>query len=211
MKIIKPSFEILTYVNSREILKTLEAYGRTCYKSEDRITPSSAANFIQMIVNNKHHTILEHKSISVRIVCDRGISHELVRHRLASISQESTRYANYSRAKFGAELTFIAPCFWEEDSIPYLTWETAMKRTEEFYMALVQMNCSAEKARSVLPSSLKTELVITANLREWRHIFSLRCASAAHPQMREIMLPMLAEFHRQIPIIFDDLYKEYFA
>lgn len=139
-------------------------------------------------------------------MCDRGISHELVRHRLASFSQESTRYANYSKEKFGQEITVIRPFFWAQDSPQYALWLEAMHTAERVYLAMLASGAKPQEARSVLPNSLKTEIVVTANLREWRHIFRLRCASPAHPQIRQIMLPMLADFHERIPVVFEDLY-----
>jgi thymidylate synthase (FAD) len=206
MKIIEPSAEIIRGLEDYSaVLARIEAAGRTCYKSEDKITPVSAAAFVKRIIDSGHHSVLEHESVTVRIICDRGVSHELVRHRLASFSQESTRYANYLQARFGSELTFIKPCFWDVGSLEYVLWFKAMERAEGAYLDLTDMGVSAQEARSVLPNSLKTEIVITCNIREWRHIFELRCAKAAHPQMREIMLPLLREMHEKAPILFEDL------
>lgn len=147
-------------------------------------------------------------NISVRFTCDRGVSHELVRHRLASFSQESTRYANYSHNKFGREITVIKPCFWDEGSPEYKEWLSTMENAENAYLRLIEMGARAEQARSVLPNSLKTEIVMTCNVREWRHVLNLRCSSASHPQMRELMLPLLAELHERVPVIFDDIYEK---
>jgi len=151
--------------------------------------------------------VIEHSVATVRLICDRGVTHEIVRHRLASYSQESTRYANYADQKFGSEITVIRPCFWAEGSPEYQAWLTAMFQAEKSYMELIARGASAQQARCVLPNSLKTEIVITCNMREWRHIFSLRCNTSAHPQMREIMLPLLAKMYRKAPIIFDDIYR----
>jgi len=145
----------------------------------------------------------------VHFVCDRGISHELVRHRLASFSQESTRYANYSKDKFGKEITVIRPYFWDRSSDLYSVWRQAMEQAEEKYLHLIGLGARPEEARTVLPNSLKTELIMTCNLREWRHIFDLRCSRAAHPQMRELLFPLLDELHERIPVVFDDLYEKY--
>ena len=205
MRIIPPSFEILAMPDGAEILRLIEAAGRTCYKSEDRVTPFSAREFVRRIIASGHHSVIEHVSASVRLVCDRGVTHELVRHRLASFSQESTRYCNYAQGRFGGEITVIRPYFWREDGARYEVWKRAMEFAENSYMALIEAGASAQEARSVLPNSLKTEIVITANMREWRHIFELRTAPAAHPQMREIMLPLLAEFKRRVPVIFDSV------
>ena len=149
--------------------------------------------------------MIEHEKISVRVVCDRGVSHEIVRHRIASYSQESTRYCNYSKEKFGKELTFIKPVFWEEDSKEYQLWKNLMKKTEASYNELIEMGAAPQEARSILPNSLKTEIVITMNLREWRHFFRLRTSKKAHPQMRQIRRMILEYFKENIPAVFDDI------
>lgn len=223
MKIVKPGFEILTKIDGAEILKALEVAGRTCYKSEDKITDESAIAFVKQLIVRGHEAMIEHYSITVKVICDRGVSHEIVRHRLASYAQESTRYCNYSKDKFDNQITFIQPC-WFDDSITgryesdlcnyetYMeaagevkTWMLAMQYVEDAYIELLDKGWAAQQARSVLPNSLKTEIVITMNLREWRHFFSLRTAVAAHPQMREIAIPMLEEFKSMIPVVFDDI------
>lgn len=209
MKIIKPSFEILDNINGNEMLRKIEAAARTCYKSEDKITDDSAEKFVRNLIKRGHESALEHEKISVRIICDRGVSHEIVRHRLASYSQESTRYCNYSHWKFCGEITFIRPCFWEDDSEAYKLWLIAMQKIENYYIGLMNRCATPQEARTVLPNSLKTELVMTANLREWLHFFKLRCAPDAHPQMQEIARMMLKEFSQKIPVVFDELAKEY--
>jgi thymidylate synthase (FAD) len=209
MRIISPSHEILFMPDGETILKHIESAGRTCYKSEDKITSESAKGFIRRILKSGHHSVIEHAAATVRFICDRGVTHELVRHRLASYSQESTRYANYAREKFGRELTVIRPCFWEEGSTQYIRWQAAMENAERAYLELIDQGARAEEARAVLPNSLKTEIVMTANIREWRHVFMLRCSPAAHPQIRELLLPCLEEFHRRLPILFDDLYETF--
>ena len=205
MKIIRPSFEVLDEVNGDEILKKIELAGRTCYKSESNITSDSARKFVASVIKNGHESVIEHEKITVRIICDRGITHEIVRHRLASYSQESTRYCNYSKDKFGNELTFIRPLFFDEDSEAYQIWLSAMQESELNYLDLIRFGVSPQEARTILPNSLKTEIVVTMNLREWRHFFRLRIAEAAHPQMREIARPMLDHFKNLIPIVFDDI------
>ncbi len=209
MRIVPPSFEILAMPDGNEILKLIELAGRTCYKSEDKITADSAKGFIRRIVASGHMSVIEHASITVRFICDRGVTHELVRHRLASYSQESTRYANYSKDKFGNEITVIRPLFWKEGSAEYAEWLSAMQQAEQSYLRLITGGARAQEARSVLPNSLKTEIVMTANLREWRHVFALRCDAAAHPQIREVMLPLLDELHRRLPPVFTDLYERF--
>ena len=209
MRMVKPSFEIIDMPKPEDILKRIEAAGRTCYKSEDKITRDSAKEFVARILKSGHHSVIEHVSISVRIICDRGVTHEIVRHRMASFSQESTRYANYSRNKFGNEITVIKPCFWAEDSEEYQQWLSAMQQSEKTYLKLIELGSRPEQARSVLPNSLKTEIVVSCNIREWRHIFSTRCSPGAHPQMREIMLPLLKHLNSKIPVVFEDIFLRY--
>lgn len=205
MKVIKPYFEILSEVEGNKILKNIEKCGRTCYKSENLITDDSATVFVENILKRGHESVIEHEKVTVRIVCDRGVSHEIVRHRIASYSQESTRYCNYQKEKFGNELTFIKPVFWEENSPEYNIWYNVIQQIEEKYMQLINMGAKPQEARSILPNSLKTEIVVTMNLREWRHFFKLRTSEAAHPQMREIAVMILEEFKNLIPVVFDDI------
>ena len=211
MKIIPPSHRILALPDKAAVLKMLERIGRTCYKSEDKMTPDSARDFVKRLVRSGHHSVIEHLGFTVHFICDRGISHELVRHRLASFSQESTRYANYSKDQFGKEITVIRPYFWDRSSDLYAVWRQAMIQAEEKYLHLIELGARPEEARTVLPNSLKTELIMTCNLREWRHVFDLRCSRAAHPQMRELLFPLLEELHERIPVIFDDLFEKYAA
>ncbi len=186
------------------ILENLERYGRVCYKSEDKINKRSSEIFIKKIIENKHESVLEHEKITVRIICDRGVSHEIVRHRIGSYSQESTRYCNYSLDKFGNEITVITPSFFVNNEKLHI-WQEAMNKAEEYYFKLLEMGASPQEARTVLPTSLKTEIIVTYNLREWRHFLKLRTAPQAHPQMREIACKILDEFKLLIPIIFDDI------
>ncbi len=205
MNIIEPGFEVLDDLDGRRMLRKIEAAGRICYKSEENITDGSAEIVVRSILKNGHESVIEHEKISVRVVCDRGVSHEIVRHRIASYSQESTRYCNYSKEKFGKELTFIKPVFWEEDSKEYQLWKNLMKKTEASYNELIEMGAAPQEARSILPNSLKTEIVITMNLREWRHFFRLRTSKKAHPQMRQISRMILEYFKENIPAVFDDI------
>lgn len=205
MKEIRPSFEIMDDIDGAKILQKLEHCGRVCYKSEDKITEGSAEKFIGMILKSGHESVLEHEKLTVKFICDRGVTHEIVRHRIASYSQESTRYCNYSKDKFGNELTFIRPCFWADDSEEYAVWKQAMEDIEKTYVKLISLGAKPEEARSILPNSLKTEIVCTMNLREWRHFFRLRTAERAHPQIREISVALLDELKKRIPVIFDDI------
>ena len=166
----------------------------------------SSHKLIRHVLERGHESVIEHMSITVKFIIDRGVSHELVRHRLCAFSQESTRYCNYGGD--GKELTFIEPCFWPynaPDNRLRLVWERAMAEAEGNYLELLRLGAKPEEARSVLPNSLKTEIVTTANLRQWRTMFRLRCSSRAHVQMRQVMQPLLRELRVRIPILFDDI------
>lgn len=207
MKLIPPSFEILypDIAGWRFMPQRIELAARTCYKSEDRAAPGSAEKLVRKLVESGHHAMLEHGGdISVKFVVDRGVSHEIVRHRLCAFAQESTRYCNYSKDKFGNEVTFIDATL-HLPEIVHPQWLTALGEAEQTYLRLLNNGVTPQMARSVLPNALKTEIVVTANPREWRHIFELRTAEAAHPQMREVMRPLLAEFRRRVPVLFDDV------
>lgn len=202
MKIVQASFEILA-INPSKPLLLLELAGRTCYKSEDKIDKGTAEKFAARMLESQHESVIEHATMTVRFICDRGVSHELVRHRICSFSQESTRYCNYSKDKFGNEITVIAPYFWSVSGGLYADWCYACQQAEATYFKLIDAGAKPQEARSVLPNSLKTEIVVTANLREWRHIFKQRCSSKAHPQMHELMIPLLLEVRERIPVLFD--------
>lgn len=184
------------------VLKTLELYGRVSYKSEHKQTETSAPRFVKMLLDAGHESVIEHMSVSVKFVVDRGVSHELVRHRLASFTQESTRYCDYKKK---GDVEFIRPFFWADGSMEYRIWREQMQMAEDAYNALRNLGARPQEARSVLPNSVKTEVILTANLREWRHILKLRTADAAHPQMREVMRPLLKDFQLAIPVIFEDI------
>lgn len=208
MRILAPSSEILTPLDGAAVLRHIELCGRVCYKSEGLMTEDSAERFVRGIIKRGHEAVLEHFSFSVRFIVDRGVSHEIVRHRLASYCQESTRYCNYSGDKFGNEIAVIKPYYLEEGSVAFEEWKTACRRAEEAYTWLIQAGYSPQEARAVLPNSLKTELIMTANLREWRTVFRLRCSEKAHPQMREVMIPLLLKCNERAPVIFEDIVKE---
>lgn len=205
MKTILPTFIIESHIDGDYVLKQIEKAGRTAYKSEDKITDDSATKFVTMINGLGHNSVIEHQSVTVRVICDRGVSHEIVRHRLASYTQESTRYCNYTKGKFGNEITVIKPCFWGENDEKYQIWKQTIETIEAAYNKLISLGASPQEARSILPNSLKTEIVMTMNLREWQHFFILRTSPNAHPQMREIAIPMLKEFKKRIPVIFDNI------
>lgn len=210
MKVIEPSFEILTPISEGGIkeLQMIERIGRVCYKSEDKISPDgvSAKKFVKMLIDRGHEAMIEHSQLSVLFVCDRGVSHEIVRHRLCSFAQESTRYVNYSREDKAPEgIIFIKPCFLDEKSDKYREWLVACQDCEFWYLQAIKKGATPQEARAVLINSVKTEIVVTGNYREFRHLLKLRCDQAAHPQMREIMIPLLAELKHRIPVVFDDL------
>jgi thymidylate synthase (FAD) len=240
MKLIKASYEIITPINGEEILKQIELAARTCYKSEGKIEyedwilkndegdikamidyyAKSARALIPKIIQRGHEAMLEFSgNISVKFVCDRGVSHELVRHRLVSFAQECTRYCNYGNQD---HIVFIIPIWcniepseWTHEQaiksndlngdLNALLWLQQMSWSEKVYNKLIKDRWSPQQARSVLPNSLKTEINMSANIREWRHILKLRTSNTAHPQMQELMRPLLKEFKKIIPILFDDI------
>ena len=211
MKIIGASYEILQFPD--HALTLIELAGRTCYKSEDRMDDESSEKFVRMILKRGHESVIEHAHAVVKFVFDRGVSHEMVRHRLCGFSQESTRYCDYSKKKrkqiTGVEecpsITFIKPCFWDEIDEKYNIWYQTMVLCERAYFRLRDGGAKPEEARSVLPNSLKTEIVVSANFREWRHIFRLRTSKFAHPQMREAMIPCFDEFVSRCAPVFEDI------
>lgn len=212
MNIIKPSVEIIDMDDYDRIIRKIEKIGRVCYKSEANISDESAERFISNILKRGHESVIEHESVTVRMICDRGITHEIVRHRIASYSQESTRYCNYTNDKFGNQLTVIdlAGGFEydlenEEDLAKYEVWTAAMENAEKAYFQMLELGATPQEARSVLPNSLKTEIVVTMNLRSWRNFFRLRCDSHAHPQMREVAGIALRVFRERLPIFFADI------
>jgi thymidylate synthase (FAD) len=206
MKIIKASARIEFAV--RDVYGQIESIGRTCYKSELKQTDFSAEPFVRMLRDRGHFSMFDHVSVSVRFIVDCGVSHELVRHRIAAYAQESTRYCNYGKE---GEVTFIQPCFCQE-LLPQIeifnVWKQACLNAEKAYLEMLAMKCSPEQARSVLPNSLKTEIVATLDFTSWRHVFKLRTSKRAHPQMREVMVPLLAEFTARWPACFDDIIAE---
>lgn len=205
MKIINAGYEFITPIDAKTILERIEQCGRVCYKSEDKITVDSAKKFCANIIKRGHEAVLEHCSFTVKFIVDRGISHEIVRHRIASYCQESTRYCNYSKDKFDNEITFIKPCFWNKNDPCYFGWEKTCRRAEDMYLSMIGLGATPQEARSVLPNSLKTELVMTANIREWRSFFKLRTSQSAHPQIREVAVPLLKELQMKVPVLFDDI------
>lgn len=258
MRFIKPSYEILSCPKGGEVLGLLERAARTCYKSEDKIHAGtrcrkcrcavdvsacgdcngtgwkqepSSYKLIRKLLEIGHLSVIEHCSVTVRFIANRGVTHELVRHRLVSYSQESTRYCNYSKGKHGGEISIIEPSHRPRADCLVIgglltrprsrvelkhekrqLWEDCLAHIEQTYLRLLELGETPQEARDILPIGLKTEIVTTANLREWRHIFWLRAINErAHPQIREVMLPLLAELQRRIPLVFDDVAEKHVA
>jgi len=194
MEIIKPSIEFLW--SSPDPLKSIERAGRTCYKSENKITKDSSEKFVKMLLKHKHEAMLEHGSVSYKVICNRGVTHEIVRHRLFSFAQESTRYVNY--AKKG--IKFTKPDF-ELDEVDM----KFLENLENYYNMKIKQGLRPEQARYFLPNGLKAELIITGNFRQWRNFLKLRLAKDAHPEIREIANLLLQDLLKKIPIVFEDL------
>lgn len=203
---IKPRVLVPQDALDTQILSKLERYGRVCYKSENKMSESGNPDFLKSKIRLGHESIIEHEKITVMMIIDRGVSHELVRHRVgAAYSQESTRYCSYIKDKFGNEITVIEPYFFIDRPEAYSCWQEACRFAEQTYMTMLNNGCSAQEARSILPNSLKTEIVVTYNIREWRHFFRLRCDVAAHPQMRQVAIPLLLYFKEKLPVLFADI------
>ena len=211
MKIVEQSVELVLYegINGYDIIEHLEKVGRTCYKSEEKIKEGSADKFIRGIVKSGHGSVIEHASLTVKFITSRDVTHQVVRHRVASMAQESQRYCNYSLGKFGEEVVFVRPVYLLEGTNAYSTWEKSCGIAESAYFMLIDEGCTAEEARSVLPNCAKTELMMTANLREWRHFFEVRCDHHAQLPIRLLAIDLLKQMTNLIPVVFDDLYMKF--
>ena len=206
MNIVHPSFQIEDAPDYEQILFKIERAGKTCYKTPVLGNREDAERFVKMIIGKCHESVIEHASMTVRFIIDRGVSHELVRHRLASFSQESTRYCNYAKERFGNDVTFVYPHWYETgDELSKSLWHDALANAETSYFAMLKKGMKPEDARGVLPNALKTEIVVTANLREWRTIFKQRCADNAHPDIRLIMRDLLKQVKMFYPAFFFDI------
>jgi thymidylate synthase (FAD) len=206
MKIIDPTVQLEQEIDSCKVMEHIERAGRVCYKSEDQMEEGSADKFIRSIIRSGHESVIEHISITFKIICDRGVSHEIVRHRIASYSQESTRFCNYSKDKFGNEITVVRPLFWDQSSPQYILWKRTMEMIETTYFQMINdYNSTPEEARSILPNSLKTEIFVTMNLREWRHFLKCRTNKKAHPQIRQIALMIYDILVDKLPVVFEDI------
>ena len=209
MKYVKPSVEFITKFDGMEILKTIEKCGRTCYKSEDKITDESASKFVRSIIKRGHESVLEHVNLSVKFISDRTMSHQLVRHRIAAYSQESQRYCCYAKDKFDNEIKFIKPNFsYLDDAVEKVIdkdVKEVLAKTERLYKYMISNGCKAEDARAILPNTTKTEIVATFNLRQWRHIFKVRLDKHAQRQIRWLMYEVYKMFVIVLPEVFDDI------
>lgn len=209
MKIVEPKVEFLTQLDGEQVLKHLELCARNCYKSEDKITEDSASKMVQKLIELGHEAMIEHFNVTVKLTTDVGAYKDLTRHRHASFAIESSRFCNYSKGKYGNELTFMKPINIEENSPEYQIWVNCMKNIEDAYNNMASLGAKADQLRMLLPHSTKADVIMTANLREWRHILNLRCATYAHPSVRQVCLMLLEEFHKNIPVVFDDIYNKY--
>jgi thymidylate synthase (FAD) len=204
--LVDPSVEIITPINGEEIIKHIERCGKVCYKSEDTIKDGSCNTFVKKILESEHESVVEHFSVTVRFTCSRACSHQLVRHRIASYSQESQRYVNYSRGKFGNQITFIKPLDFDSMTIEQqFKYKIALEDSERSYMSLVSLGLKPQQARGVLPNDTKTEVIVTMNLRSWRHFFKLRTDKHAQLEIRTLASNLLNEFKANIPVVFEDL------
>lgn len=219
MRLIEPAVHVFHNLLPERLLHHLEVAGRICYKSDSPYTPETRRVMAEKLIKSGHLSVLDHPSISVLFVVNRGVSHEEVRHRIAAYSQESTRYCDYKKDKFGAGITVIHPYALEQahprlpqcsctQCVIWRTWERTIKGCEDGYLELRNLGVAAEWARSVLPIGLKTEVFTTYDLHEWRHFFWMRAVGGAgrpHPQMRQGTVPLLRAFQYYIPVLFDDL------
>lgn len=208
MNIIEPSTSLVGFIDGVAMLKNIEIAKRICYQSDDKITEDSYLQSVKDLVARKHEAMLEHASVSVMFTVDRGVANEITRHRVASFAQSSTRYCNFSQDKFGNEITVIRPLFFQEGTVAYDEWKESCERAESAYFSLLSLGMKPEQARDVLPLSTMTKLMMTANLREWRHFFKLRACGTTgkpHPQMLQVAVPLLGDFKRRIAVAFDDL------
>lgn len=208
VRIIKPYLYIYRDEMDRKKLMTIERSARLCYKSEKNMGDTVSKEFLTRLISSGHESAIEHEKITVYFAVDRGVSHEIVRHRIGSYSQESTRYCNYSSDKFGKEITVIEPFFFLECPVKYEIWKNGCLSCESAYLELLN-DSSPQEARSILPNSLKTEICVTYNMREWRHFFKLRCTSKAHPQMQQVSIPLLLLFKNKFDPLFYDLDYNY--
>jgi thymidylate synthase (FAD) len=183
--------------------KQIERAARTCYKSENLITEDSYKKMVRILREKDHSAMLEFGGLTVKFITSRGIANEFVRHRIPSFAQESTRYCNYAKDKFGNELTFIRPSTWGSFTpIQQQWWTDAVNDDEQKYLKGIEIGLTAQLARGILPNDLKAEINVKTNFREWLHIFKLRCSPAAHPDIRALLEPLHEELAETLPCVF---------
>ena len=204
MKVIKPYIEV-EKIDGIDIMKKIEKACRTCYRSEGNITEDSYKKLLTNCITRGHESVLEHEKVTVRMCTDIGVYKDLTRHRIASFSIESTRYCNYGKDKFENEIKFIKPCNIEENTELYSEWIDACKTIEEKYLNMAKIGATPDQMRMILPHSTAAELVMTANIREWKHILTLRTTNHVHPSVRQVMIPLLLHFKREMPEIFGEI------
>lgn len=202
MKIVQQSHEWITPLNREVTIGRIEQIARTCYKSEAAIKPGSAEKMVAMLCKNHHYAMIEHISLTCKFITDRGVANEIVRHRIGSYAQESTRYCNYSKDKFDNQITVIDHGYAGDKRV---NWANNCLEAEKAYFAMIRSGATPEEARDVLPLCLKTEIVCTWNLREWHEVLRLRTAKDAHPAIRALMIPVLHELQEVYPEIFNDI------
>ena len=232
MKIIEPWIEVEPF-NGIDIMKRIEKACRTCYRSEGNITEDSYKNLLKNCINRGHESVLEHEKITIRMCCDIGVYKDLTRHRFGSFSIESTRYCNYGKDKFDNEIKFIKPVFYNptpsqyagqeiseetgeyvkdeaqrlqetHDSLKTELWEECMRHIENVYIRMSKF-AKPDELRMILPHSTAAQVTMTANIREWKHILELRCSKMAHPAIRQLLIPLLLKFKKEMPEIFDNI------
>ena len=185
-------------------MKRIERACRTCYRSEGKITEDSYKNLINNCITRGHESVLEHEKVTVRIYSDVGSYKDLTRHRFASFSVESTRYCSYDKDKYGNEIAFMNPVYIENKEM-YETWKKTMQEIENSYIEMKKLGATTDMCRELLPHSTAGEYTMTANIREWKHILSLRTTKHVHPSIRQVLIPLLKYFKEEMPEIFGDV------
>ena len=203
MRIVEPWIKVEKF-DGKQIMKRIERACRTCYRSEGKITEDSYKNLIKNCITRGHESVLEHEKVTVRIYGDIGSYKDLTRHRFASFSVESTRYCSYDKDKYGNEIAVMNPVYIEDKNM-YEVWKKTIEEMEKGYMEMKKLGATTDMCRNLLPHSTAAEYTMTANIREWKHIFSLRANNHVHPAIRQIMIPLLKYFKEQMPDIFDDV------
>ena len=209
MNLVEPWVKVEQF-DGKKIMKRIERACRTCYRSEGNITEDSYKKLLKNCLTRGHESVLEHEKITVRIYNDIGSYKDLTRHRFASFSVESTRYCSYDKDKYGNQISVINPVYIEDKEM-YETWKKTIEEMEKGYMKLKELGATTDMCRNLLPHSTAAEYTMTANIREWKHIFELRANNHVHPAIRQVMIPLLRYFKEQMPDIFDDVpYDEEF-